>query len=241
MRKLLLVLLLCPVMAYATDPISARRDSLRAKVYDKLNLPSTGTNKIDTSVANSEINNAIARICDDFDAYEQMDTLVASSDSEGVALPSDFLRIRQVFRMKGTEGWKDAQRTPLTPIAVGGPIWTLTANLSDAIKQSGKRTPPPYFYVASGRLMFHPRYSAPSSTSDSFLVLYWAQAPGLYQDTAQAVIDKQFREAVVWLAAAELAALRHDYDIVNRFMTLYGKLESLYGVRQPEKAQETEK
>ena len=218
MRLITIILfMLLPMSLSAQSYNSMRLDSLREYAFNKLSIPSSGTQKITTAKANRVINEAIAKVCDDFDAIGRVDTLSVGVDSDGVALPSNFLRARKIFKLID-----DTTKIPLG--------YFTDDEIENIYNSEEKNTytetdnmQPRHFYTHNGRFFLHPRNLKPSTDLDEFIVEYWAVDTVLNADASVTGIDKEYRDELLDLICGELSIMRDDYTKGEWYLARYDK------------------
>jgi hypothetical protein len=142
--------------------------------------------------------------CTRFPALEKFDTVMITSSVEGGALPSDFVRLLQVWRIKGT-----TKRLPLTYMEPDSfRVKMKTENLYEQDKTDPLS--PEYYYTYGRRLMQLPKWS--KSETDSLLIQYLALDVKMASDSDTTVILPEYLERALSYACALLAALRNNLD-----------------------------
>lgn len=212
----LLFSILMAGVCLAADPLNPRQDSLRVYIYQELPLSTGGTNLTSTSIVNWAINMGIDATCRLYPAYEQLDTVVVDiASGEGKSLNIDFLRIHKVHAIEG-----DSIRAELVAVALDT-TQPLSKKWGDYLQKKDRITDPRYYYTYNGLFFTQPKISSLAATPDSFLVSYYALAPGLFEDTNSLVILKEYYQAVIWYAVSTLHRRRHRFDLANYYMKLF--------------------
>jgi hypothetical protein len=214
--KKLLILVLIPVVAYSADPISPRRDSLRTYVYRMIPADTAGTDLLPKATVNLALNLALDATSRLYPAVEKLDTVVVDSTTEGGTFNSDFLRIYKVHRIVGSR-----IRAQLLPLAVDT-TQPLAKDEGDYIQSFDKATDPAFYYTFKGMLMTQPKIRKSPAFPDSFLVSYYALAPGLANDSDTTVVLKEYRQAVIYWAVAFCQEIRHRMDLVDYWLNKFG-------------------
>lgn len=200
----------------AADPLNPRQDSMRVYIYQELPADTSGTDLTVKAIVNWAINMAVDATCRYYPAYEQLDTVaVHITTGEGGALNSDFLRIHKVWRLKG-----DTLRVQLSPLAVDT-TQPLSKTEADYVQVKDKATDPAYYFTYNSLLFTQPKIQAATATPDSFLVSYYALAPGLFSNTDSVKVLKEYYQAVVWHAVSVLHRRRHRFDLADYYMRLF--------------------
>jgi hypothetical protein len=161
------------------------------------------------------LNTALIRVCKEFPALEKLDTLVVYKEDEGAALPTDFDRMKQVFRMKG-----DTLRLPLEFRPVES-LREVTPAIKNNLHKKDKLLSPQYAYPWAGRFMLHPKYAIDSSEIDSFLILYYAMDEGMDTSGATTAIDAKYINVLLLATFAKLSAMKKDFTSAAYYETLY--------------------
>ncbi len=219
-------------LAHAEAPIPARLDSLRGRLELRLNLPAGGNSKVTQAVMNAAINEALGEVCQDFNAYPKVDTLVARPDSEGVAWPGDFLRLRAVGRIIPRFGHHPAVYYPLQPVSDEDTLWRQVKDLSELELNPGDPIGPRR-YVVGSRLFLYPKYDRRSSSDTAlYLIDYYALAPQVAVDTDTVMVDPKYRAALLDKAAEMCATVRQDWDVAAKWLQAYELKVGRSGVRE---------
>ena len=225
---LLVLALAAGSVVFAADPISPRLDSLRYQVFEQLNVPSTGTYKVTATVANKRINVAQMAVANDFPAILKLDTVIGSGTVEALSLPSDFLRIMAVQKMKG-----DSLRLPIRPLDSLGDPWSKLTAARQYIQDANNIEHPKFYYVWGDKLMFLPKYSMPSMFGvDSFLVFYVALPAQMSSDSDTTLIPVEYRDLIIDYTCAELSALRQNWDDYAAYMAKYQRRLGMTGATE---------
>ena len=200
----------------AADPLNPRQDSIRVYIYQELPLGTGGTDLTSNSIVNWAINMGIDATCRLFPAYEQLDTLsIDITSGEGKSLNSDFLRMYKVHRIEG-----DTIRAELVPVALDT-TQPLSKKWPDYLQKKDKITDPRYYRTYNGLFFTQPKVRALAATPDSFLISYYALAPGLFSNTDSVKVLKEYYQAVIWHAVSTLHRRRHRFDLANYYMNLF--------------------
>ena len=212
-RMLTCLFLAGSVMAQ-TYALPTRRDSIRFMCYSRLNMPQTGTLRVDTTNANYAIDQAYANTCDDFDAIEKLDTVIIARADEGGSLNSDFLRLRKVFKLIS-----DSVRIPMGLL----PLDSLELVYPQYAENLQKRTSimsPNRVYSFNQKLFTHPKQYR--SDADTMLVYYWAMGAELVSDTAHLAVLPGFVEKVISYACGLMAVTAGRGSESQGYFNLYG-------------------
>jgi len=219
--------------AAAEPSVPGRLDSLRARLELRLNLPAGGNNLVTVGVMNAALNEAVGEVCQDFNAYPRFDTLVARPDSEGMALPTDFLRLRAVYRIIPKYGSQPAVRFPLEPVAAGDSLWRAIKDLAELELEPGDQIGPRR-YSLGNRLLLHPKYDRRSAADTAlYLIDYYAIAPLMAADTDTVAVDPKYRAALLDKAAELCATVRQDWTVAAKWLEAYEVKVGRAGVREP--------
>ncbi len=217
MKKFLLIAVL-PVLLAGTShaQLSMRLDSIRVSVYRQLLLKTNGAGLVPDSTANAAVNRAIQRVCDDFPAIEKIDTIALSSDSVGIALNSDFLRVRWVF-LNATNKW-----FPLTPVTMEQhrELFKIVGGKSGATFRPADTLAAPYYWTLGDRIFTYPKYTAGPHTS--LIVGYMAEDSTLNADGSTCQIKAEFREAIVEYACAIILEMQGMFEDASIYLGKYG-------------------
>jgi len=213
-KKVFVLVFLLSSSVMAGAPVTPSRDSLSARCYRMLNIPVTGTKQNPTTNMYDALNGGLAAVCRDFPALEKIDTLTIDREADGAALPTDFVRLKSVFRMKG-----DTLRLPLKIIDIDA-IPLLTLPEKSATQDKGDITSPGFAYTYGGRLMTHPKYIIPS-LADSFLVYYYAMDDKIDSASDTVFIAKEYLNALTYFACWQLSAVRGDFQGATYWRGLY--------------------
>lgn len=211
----------------AVYPVDNVLDTLRKACFYQVRVKTTGTLSITEDMATYVLNRSLARVCREFPALEKIDTVVVSSATEGAALNSDFLRIRQVFKIIGNT------RIPLD-FKPREELFAAGATDGGYAHDISKATQPRYCFTHGQRLLFHPKDAKASGTPDSFLVLYWAMDDKFTADTSTTAIAPEYIDALLYAAMAELSAMKKDYTAAQFY---WGRFEQEKGNVQPREAE----
>jgi hypothetical protein len=200
-----IIILLCLLLATtANADVSGRLDSLRTYLYEKLRIPSTGTDLIDSVTANRALNQAIQRVCHDFPAIEKFDTVAIDSAVEGGDLNTDFLRIKSVHLLSG-----DSLRYGLEPISpVDLPSFRPT--IGEAVQDKGDPLDPRYYYTFNNMLMVFPKWFRGDTAQ--YLVFYYALDSNMSADASVTQALPEYRPYILYDAAAKLSEVRGNYQ-----------------------------
>lgn len=219
MQKLIIIILVSVCMfgsLQAQSPIGRDLASLRRGCYYQLPGCTTSTSIISTSVVDFAINRAIAETCKKYPAIEKLDTIGVSKDDEGVALNSDFLRIKKVFRMGS-----DTLRYPLAPIPTDS-VFSFQGDLKNHYHEDkNSLLSIKYFSTFGKRLLLHPKPAKLNADPDSFLVYYFAQDAMLVNSTDSTAVSSDYTEKVILYACAVLSATRRDYQAAAFYMNMF--------------------
>jgi len=197
LKILILVLLLCSPVAAQQYGLSDRLDSLRAYVYDGANLSSSGSRAWDSTRVNRVINKKIQKVCAEYDAIGKLDTVTVSTDSTGVGLNSDFLRLKNVFYMSGTDYWIPIKVVPDSD-SLRGQNPGGKDNIADPSTPEDIKT----CRVHGDRLLFHPKWT--SDNSGSYLVEYWACDSLLNANASVTQVHQEYRQLIIDLTVQEI-------------------------------------
>lgn len=211
MRVILLLLVLLCGIANAQE-VPARRDSIRLAVYNRLNLASTGSDVATTARVNEAINAAISQICRQYPAVEKIDTVVLYSIIEGAALNSDYLRGHWAFRKAGDSARYAMQYKPMDSLfsAMGGDAISQGQKLGDPLS-------PRYWYSFADRFFTYPFVQANFTSPDSFIVMYYADGQPLTSDVSRTDIQKEYRDALIYLTCAKVSEIRKQFEEAASF------------------------
>lgn len=215
MKRLLIVLILAlPLVANAQ--LSPRLDSMRGYVTFLADMPLTGTDAIDTTGISRAINMAVQATCMDFfGAIQKFDTVLVDSASEGGALNSDFLAIKDVFFSLG-----DTLRIPLSPLN-GDSLFKLRPTLLGNLMELANFLSVRSYHVQNNRLIVHPKWFRGDTAK--YFVEYFAVDTLLQASASQMQIRPEFRRKVIYHAVATLWAKKKDYMASAYWMSLYSK------------------
>lgn len=208
----LIIFLFIPSLLSAQIP--ALMDSLKFYLCNQyINIDTTGTALLSKQDLFHFINFGIQQTCEDFPAIEKLDTLYVYSDSEGVSLPSDFLRIEAAFRM--------VDSTIRVPFAITTVKEILIEQATgESVKQSKASIfSPNNAHVFKQRLMFTPKYVRDDSLN--ILLYYYARDTWkIHKDSSTQIISK-YREKILLYAAAQIWMLRGRPDKAALYQALY--------------------
>jgi hypothetical protein len=228
------VAVLAAVSVQAADAVPARLDSLQVRLEGRLSLPAGGNSKLTEAVLRACINEAQASVCEDFNAYAVLDTLVMYPDSLGAPLPSDFLRIKGVSRIIAGIGDEGGILLPLDPLAAGDSGWAAVKMVEELRLDPQDQFGPRRYYLSGGRLLLHPRYDMPTATDTAlYLVDYFALAPLVTVDTDSVAIDAKYRDELLDKAAELAATIRENWTVAEHWLRSYERKVGLYGIREP--------
>lgn len=216
-RVVLMVLLLCGVANSATVyPVDNILDSLQKACLYQLRGDTLGTRKDMTNdMIRYGLNTSLIRVCKEFPALEKLDTLVVYKEDEGAALPTDFDRMKQVFRMKG-----DTLRIPLEFRAIES-LRQVTPTTEENLHELDELLSPQWAYSWADRFYLHPKYAIDSSEIDSFLILYYAMDAGMDTSGATTAIDSKYIDVLLLATFAKLSAMKLDFTSAAYYETLY--------------------
>lgn len=208
MKRLILLLILCPVLALGQT--SARRDSLRITACYQVGLPIAGTAAVTTAMMNNAINYAVQRVSTDFPAIEKIDTLVLRDTAQGVALPSDLFQIK----------W--CQMMFLDTLV---PLEYIT---EDELYSKRNLSVPRYYYTQADRLLTWPRLREEMYDLDSALVFigYYAIDSALASDSAETDIPEDYRDELIDYICYQLEMMRYRYESAAFYAARYEKAKA---------------
>ena len=201
MKKIVLVILLfASTVSAQTYPVDPSLDSIRTYAFLELNIPTIGTGNVTLVKANLKINLALGTICDEFPAYQKVDTLHLTSDSDGVIVPTDFNRIRTAFRVY------NGMRVPMIDISEDS-LFNIfvVSELLNAQDTTSYRSPS-YFRVHSRKFFTHPVVTLASA----FIVDYYAVHPELTSGTDSVQFEPRFFDEFMALVRTNINALREQ-------------------------------
>lgn len=224
---LLLIFFWSTSVGAAVYPVANVLDSLQKACYYQLRTDTAGTASMTDDMVEFALKRALARVCREFPALEKIDTVTVSSATEGAVLNSDFLRIRQVFKMIGNT------RIPLD-FKPREELFAAGATEKGYTHALGKPTSPRYCFTHGQRLLFHPKDAKASATPDSFLVLYYAMDEGMDTSGATTAIAPEYIDALLYAALAELSAMKKDYTAAQFY---WQRFEAEKGNVQPREAE----
>lgn len=202
MTKKLLVLSLVLLSLSVNAQIPGRLDSLRARVFTRLQLPTAGTAATTTAIVGQAIKDAQLPVCWDFDALVKFDTVTIYGGPEGAALNSDFLRVVGVFRIKGP-----TIRIPMIEVDLAT-LFEKAGGLASYSYRPGDSLQPRYFAIAGDRILTAPKSNLPSPRTDSLFIVYNAFAGRLDSVADSTTIDPGFREVLIIKACQIVQGIR---------------------------------
>lgn len=181
-------------------PVDPSLDSIRTFVFSELNIPTAGTGNVTPTKANLKINLSLGILCSNFPAYEKIDTLVMTSDSDGVILPVDYLRTGSIFRTY------NKLLIPMASISHDSMrvlfISDSTVNANDRMKY----TSPNYYRIFGRKFFTHPAIT----TLDTFIVYYYATHPELTTGTDSVIFEPQYFDKFLDLVRLSINSLREQ-------------------------------
>lgn len=206
------------------QPVPNQLDSLKVGLFYQLAAPATGDRFLTSAVATWAINIAYAQTCIDYPANEKFDTLVFSRDSQGVALATDYNRIKDVFRKVS-----DSVRIRINPLPKDSLDIILDTYAKNVDKKGDKMTPG-YWYTFGKRLLLIPKFWGKKASSvDTIYVEYFAVGPRLTSASDSLTFtDNSYINKVLDYAAAKLSGARNNFEDANFYMSLYER-----GLREP--------
>jgi len=221
MKKIILCLLLMTgVVDAQVYSINPSLDSLRANTLAMLNSTTSGL--ITTSRVDFIINMSIGEVCDAFPALEKVDTISASRASTGYALNSDFLRIKNVFKVdKFNDDGTQQIWTPVNYIPYDSLSILFNTRRKNADKQ-GDAEQLSTAYTWGNKLYFHPINYSEISDPETFIVFYYARDRLLTSGTDSTRIAPEYMEELAYHIMSWVRLLQEDYDGSNFFMQRLG-------------------
>ena len=223
------VLVLVLVAVFAVSGIAGpqeRLDSMTVKAFRTANMPSTGTAQVPVAVVKGIINDCIQTVSVNFPAVQKSDTLVVTPSAQAQALPTDFISVTGVFRLKAL----DDGRT------VSIPLDTMPADPFNKLGESNQandptsNSSPRYYRIVGLYFKEYPPFSritiggTPSAEVDSILLEYVAAGAYLSADSSQTDLSPEYRDALRFLVQAELFAVREMYGPASYWLNLYNGL-----------------
>ena len=212
---LLFVTLLFLTPGLSLAGINPRLDSMAVTVLGQLNLPAAGTATVTLPRVYTAVNRGISKVCTDFPAIEKLDTLTADSAVDGVALNTDFSRMRTCFW-----SWSDSLRIPLQTVPPGAFEDTLFAYMGTIAHQLNNKENPRYSWEFSKRLFFHPKFFS-SVYGKTFLITYYAQDTVLQTAASTTQINEDYLEMVVLYATFLVARMAGKHADANAYRDDY--------------------
>lgn len=207
--KIILFILLFPVLAFSQMPNEI--DSLSLILTERMTMGSTGTGFITTTKLLHELNIGIQKVCEDFPAIEIVDTLFYESDSDGVALATNFDRLLSADRFTG------GKKYPLTIIPPELETQVIKTK-KDAEVDRQDFTSPKYCHSFAGRFTLSPKYT--KNKIDTLIIKYYAKDLWLASgDTT--VVKNKYLESIIIYAMSNLWADRGQFTKANYFSQKY--------------------
>lgn len=207
----IIILLLFAAGAFAQMP--ARMDSLSLYITEEMSMASGGTALVTTKKIFHAINRGIQEVCDDFPALEKIDTLVIYSDSEGVALPADFLRMKAVWRMHD-----DSLRIPLD--AQNQEEASAALSTTEGVKhEKSSLFSPKSWHTFETRLLVTPKWNRADSLS--LQIYYYARDTWKTAGDSSTQVHSKYREKIIEYAISVLWRLRSQEEKSTYYKALY--------------------
>lgn len=212
MVRLIVVLLLLAASSWGQIPNDI--DSLHLILAERLSVDTAGTSgNITKTKMLHELNMGIQQVCEDFPAYEKIDTLLYTAGASSVALPADFSRAFAVYRIK------NKMKLPLLPMPADQ-TGTIIKTKEEAQGDAQDDTNPKHFHTYKGRLILTPKYI--KTATDTLEIYYYARDTWLTQgDTT--VIKSKYRELALFYALSSLWADRGQYNKADYYENKYEK------------------
>ncbi len=201
MKKIISILIILLVSTSAFGqiyPVDPSLDSIRTFAYYKLNIPTAGTGNITNVKANMAINMALGKLCTDLPAYEKVDTLYMTSDSDGVILPTDFTRMANAFRMY------DSMLIPMKEILHDSLYQIFVIDSSGNSQNKSSFKSPSYYRINARKFFTHPKVSK----ADTFIVNYYALQAELTAGTDSITFESKYFDEFMTLVKAEILEIR---------------------------------
>lgn len=207
----IIILLLFAAGAFAQMP--GRMDSLSLYITEEMSMAPSGTALVTTQKIFHAINRGIQEVCDDFPAIEKIDTLVIYSDSEGVALPADFLRMKAVWRMLD-----DSLRVPLD--AQSQEEASLALSTTEGVKHDkASLFSPKSWHTFETRLLVTPKWNRTDSLS--LQIYYYARDTWKTGADSSTQVHSKYREKIIEYAISILWRLRSQEEKSTYYKALY--------------------
>lgn len=206
--------------------ISGRLDSLRTMVYEQSLVPKVGTPIVTDSVTNRFVNRAIQKVCVDFPAIEATDTVVSAVGTIEYALNTDFLRLKNIFKLTTYQDLKIIYSLSFPPAE----SW-FEAKAGEIGGQGDPQEKPEPRYASAFNDNVY-LYPTPQR-ADSFVVTYYAIDRQLVSVDSITNIRPEFREAIVWYGAFLVATRRGDYDRAKFCLDVYYSMKRENEVTAP--------
>ncbi len=197
--------------------ISGRLDSLRTMVYEQSLVPKVGTPIVTDSVTNRFVNRAIQKVCVDFPAIEATDTVESVAGTIEYALNTDFLRLKEMFKLTTYHDLKIIYSLSFPPVeswfeVKGGEV--------GGQPDPNEKPEPRYAWAFNDKVYLYPT----PQRADSFVVAYYAIDRQLVSVDSVTNVRPEFREAIVWYGAFLVATRRGDYDRATFCLKVYNDM-----------------
>lgn len=226
MKKFLIVLLL-PLSVFAEQSISPYLLDMRALVYEKMQLPSTGYGEIDDTAVNNAINIGHAHVTADVPAIIKACTVYVTIAPEGGSLAVDFRGLMAVFLMDtiliSGPRLGNPDRTPVRIIPIDS-VYDFLKPSPTGIGLTNKKEL--ICYTDGDYLYTFPKWQ--SSDTGRYLVHYQANDSMLSADSSQTSVRAKFRPMIITAALAELYENLGQYDRAAYYQGKYDRQLSIY-------------
>ena len=195
------------LVASANAQMSGRLDSLRAYTLDQANVSASYTSTVSQVRVTRAINAACAMVARDFPAIEKLDTIYLVDSVNGVALNSDFSRVRTAYQWYSDSTAAVASyivpMMPVEPDSIPGLDPTKDENIVDPTDPTAIR----HYWTFGNRFFTQPAWG---TTDDSLkiIVSYYADANYLNAVSDTTLIQPEYRPYIVTYAVVLLKRLQ---------------------------------